>query len=800
MRRKHMAVIMMLAATIAAAIPLEAVAYPRPGDTEAVSGGAGGVPANADSRNPSINVDGRTVAFVSSASNLVAGDTNERADAFVRDRDAAAIERVSLNTDGAEAVGGTLSVSVSADGRHVAFDSIAGNLVPGDNNGTWDVFVRDRERAVTERVSVGPAGAQADGASHHPAISADGRYIAFHSEATDLTADDTNATTDVFVHDRATGVTERVSVGLDGGNGDGYAFRPAVSGDGRFVTFWSSSSNLVAGDTNGMSDVFVRDRAAGTTERVSLAGDGTETNGHSYDTSISVDGRYVAFQSWASNLVPGDTNEGPDIFLHDRVDGTTERVSVGTDGGEAGNHSFAPSVSADGRFVSFTSLASDLVPDDTNQAPDVFVRDRHAGTTERVSVRADGSQVDGNAAAPSLSADGRTVAFSSDVSGTWDILAHDRGRPDGVSGLTVVPGDGVLSVSGWARFPGAAVATAEDPAGDAAAGTADAGADLVGSSITFRPEEEDLLLTLRLGSLPGWAVQQCVRTPTFPPIATCQEASTGAGAPGILHGWRFASGGRLFEVRAVRGGSTTTTSAGEQEFSLYECSLACTRIARLSGGIGVTGADVRVALPTAELAIAGEVRLTDVVAFAALGDANTGPVMPLDEMALPDVAAPDPVVELGLAPVSTPEDRVGYAVLADLVDGNFAATVDVAELAPGNHRLWVRGCLGVACGARSVAFTVPRIDTELELSLVWDGGWAIVTATLVEASGRAPIPQSEVTFFIRGQRHDTAVTDAAGRATIKLHRRAFRGHDELRAAFTGDDRYTPSEAVWPGRK
>src|SRR5260221_244418 len=253
----------------------------------------------------------------------------------------------------------------------------------------WDSLARAQ---TTERVSVATGGAQGNAnrtAFQFCSISAGGRVGAFQSDADNFVAGETNGVQDVFLRDRRSGTTERVSVGTAGtqGNdnsGDIPALAPSISADGRFVAFQSAASNLVAGDTNGRLDIFVRDRRSGTTERVSVATDGTQGNDNSGDwgLSISADGRFVAFISSATNLVSGDTNANNDVFVHDRQSGTTERASVATDGTQANFYSRLPSISADGRFVAFLGNASNLVPGDTNGWADVFVLDRPTAPTE----------------------------------------------------------------------------------------------------------------------------------------------------------------------------------------------------------------------------------------------------------------------------------------------------------------------------------------------------------------------------------------------------------------------------------
>ncbi len=233
----------------------------------------------------------------------------------------ALIERVSVASNGTQGNDGSAAYSgspaISANGRYVAFASGSSNLVPGDTNDRTDVFVRDLRSGTTRRVSVAGDGTQANHGSHAPAISADGRYVTFASVASNLVPGDTNHTGDVFVRDLRSGTTRRVSVAGNGAQGNHSSYGSAISADGRYVAFLSDASNLVPGDTNGASDVFVRDRRSGTTRRVSVAGNGTQGNLDSGDQAISADGRYVAFDSYASNLVPGDTNDNQDVFVRD---------------------------------------------------------------------------------------------------------------------------------------------------------------------------------------------------------------------------------------------------------------------------------------------------------------------------------------------------------------------------------------------------------------------------------------------------------------------------------------------------
>jgi WD40-like Beta Propeller Repeat len=371
---------------------------------------------------PSISADGRFVAFQSAANNLVMGDFNGVKDVFVRDLTKGLTRRVSVNSKGVEGNGNsgiysTDGPSISADGRFVVFDSDANNLVAGDNNGTSDVFVHDLTKGVTRRVSVSSMGKEGNEASLYSSISANGRFVAFQSAANNLVVGDNNngngSTSEIFVRDLTTGVTQLVSLssaGTESNNAGSY--KPNISGDGRFVAFQSAANNLVVGDNNNSNDIFVRNLTTGVTRRVSVSSMGTEGNNWSFNASISGDGRFVAFDSEADNLVAGDNNSTWDVFVHDLTKGVTRRVSVNSSGAEGNSFSEDPSISADGRFVAFRSDAYNLVAGDNNFRQDVFVRDlANYGVIKLVSVNEKSNSSSG--ASPSLSADGRFVAFSS---------------------------------------------------------------------------------------------------------------------------------------------------------------------------------------------------------------------------------------------------------------------------------------------------------------------------------------------------------------------------------------------------
>ncbi|MCA1845405.1 MAG: hypothetical protein LC792_19875 [Actinobacteria bacterium] len=371
-----------------------------------------GTPGDGASFSPTLSRDATTVAFASFAATLVPDGRPQVLGIFVRDGTAGRTTLVSRRSDGTPADGDSSNPSISGDGRDVAFESSATNLVAGDTNDEPDVFVHDRQTGRTRRISVASDGSQGDGGSFRPSISGDGRFVAFESDATGLAAGDHNGAKDVYVHDRQTGRTQRISVASDGTEGDGDSSSPSISSDGRFVAFVSSATNLVAGDTNDATDVFVHDRWTGRTRRVSVASDGTEGDGSSMSPSISGDGTTVAFNSLSTNLVAGDTNDAADVFAYDRETGRTTRVSTASDGSQAERGGSSPTVSGNGRMVAFLTDGA-LTPDDVNHGQDIYVHDRKGNTTTRVSVGADRVDANGRGVTPSISGDGTVVAFAS---------------------------------------------------------------------------------------------------------------------------------------------------------------------------------------------------------------------------------------------------------------------------------------------------------------------------------------------------------------------------------------------------
>ena len=377
-----------------------------------------------DSTVSPLSADGRFVAFASNSSNLVAGDGNGRVDVFLHDTVDGTTRMVSVSDGGLAGNANSGRPSLSADGRFVAFASGASNLVPGDGNDSFDVFLRDTVELATTRVSEGIGGDEADGVSVGASISADGRFVAFESSVPNLVAGDGNGVADIFLRDTVDGTTTIASVG-GGGALNAFSLNAAVSADGRFVAFESEASNVVAGDDNGLGDVFRRDMATGTTALASVRAGGGGANGASGSPALSADGRVVAFHSGASDLVSGDGNDAHDIFVRDVETGTTTLISVAHGGGAADGPSIWPALSADGRLVAFHSVAGNLVAGDGNGTGDIFVRDRPSTATALVSLTSTGAQSSFALRVPRLSADGRFVAFQARALVEGGSAVHD---------------------------------------------------------------------------------------------------------------------------------------------------------------------------------------------------------------------------------------------------------------------------------------------------------------------------------------------------------------------------------------
>ena len=382
------------------------------------------------SRSPAISADGNLVVFESDANNLIANDTNESTDIFLYTRSSGKLSRISKSTAGTQANGRSFDPSISADGAKIAFASRATNLAASDTNSNVDIFIRDRVQQTTTRVSLGVAQVQADDRSDLPSLSADGRFVAFRSEATNLVANDTNGVSDIFVRNLVTRATSRVS--SIGAQGNAESLNPSISATGRFVAFESSASNFFTGDKNLVADIFAYDRQLAEMTAVSKAV-GPVGGLEAIQPSISSSGRYIAFGSRAPNLNPEDTSLPSvfDIFVHDSSTNRTALASVPLPGEVADESSFQPSLSGDGQLVAFISLVEHLVSGDDNGTFDVFVRNLVSGTTARVSESSNGVPGNGASLGPKISTDGRYVAFLSEAT---NLVAGDT---NGVTDLFV---------------------------------------------------------------------------------------------------------------------------------------------------------------------------------------------------------------------------------------------------------------------------------------------------------------------------------------------------------------------------
>lgn len=433
-----------------------------------------GAEANESSSGGGLSADGRFLVFSSRATNLLpAGvDTNAESDVFVRDLALQTTTRASTATGGAEVTGFSARPSISADGRWVAFESDSTALVPGDTNARRDVFVKDRTTNVTTRVSVATGGVQGNNDSERAQITSDGRFVVFESTATNLVSGDSNAASDVFLHDRQTGITERVSLNTSEQQaGTGCWSRSAsVSDDGRFIAFQSNPCAWGLPSVTVGSNIWLRDRALGTTQIVAGGSFIGDPAFHSPPT-MSGNGRYVLWESSESDIVVGDNNQSADVFLYDRVLSTYEMVSLGNGGVQGNRSAGSPStISDDGRWVGFSSEATNLVAADTNDRSDAFVRDRATGRTFRVSTDILLAQANDHSFTAQISADGGYVAFLSfatnligaDTNGVGDVFVQAANRPtvDFITPGAVVRGfSGPVMIAGVAFEPGAAISS-----------------------------------------------------------------------------------------------------------------------------------------------------------------------------------------------------------------------------------------------------------------------------------------------------------------------------------------------------
>ena len=359
----------------------------------------------------SISADGRYLALASRNA-LTVDDTNKRQDIFIKDTASNIVTRVSSLEIGDESNNESISPRISANGLFVTFVSLASNLVNGDTNDSTDIFIYNRLLRTISRISKSSGGVQGKYNSIAPSISADGRYVAFQSYADNLVLGDNNFISDIFIHDNLLNLTNRVSINSLGQQAIESSLgstAPSISADGRFIAFVSDATNLVAGDTNNVKDIFVHDRLLKTTKRVSVPAVGTQqSNGVSDNPSISANGRYIAFESDATNLVTGDTNALRDVFVRDTFLNTTTRVSISSGGIQGKGASTAPKVSANGQLVAFNSQA-DFFAGVNQFFTSIYIHNLFTKQTTLIPHQDPGIS---NAYSSSISADGRFVTLN----------------------------------------------------------------------------------------------------------------------------------------------------------------------------------------------------------------------------------------------------------------------------------------------------------------------------------------------------------------------------------------------------
>lgn len=385
--------------------------------SQSTSGGLG----NGASSRLQISGDGDFAVFQSTARNLVSNDQVQHGtEVFEANLMTGAITDISVSPTGGAENGPSTLPSVSANGTYVAFASSASNLVPGGTTGDKNVFLRDMVTGVTTQVSLTPSGGQPQGASTRPSISANGQYITYDSNATDLVQPSIAKTgfTQIYLYNTATGVTTLESLGTNGQPGNGPSLRASISSDGTEVAFVSGATNLIPNDTSKYRNIFEIDLATGVISLVSVSDTGGASNGPSDNStrpSISSDGQYVGFESEATDVVPGVTNNDWQAYVRDTVNNTTTLVSVTPTGQPGDASSTRPAVNATGQYVAYESNAHDIVPKDRNHERDVFLRDTVNDTNTLVSVAlgGDGAGSNGLSLRPSISASGSEILFAS---------------------------------------------------------------------------------------------------------------------------------------------------------------------------------------------------------------------------------------------------------------------------------------------------------------------------------------------------------------------------------------------------
>ena len=358
---------------------------------------------------PALNTDATKLVFSSDSTDLVANDTNSSRDVFVRDLATGDVTLVSATSSGDQLISGAYDGQMSGNGNAVAFVSNDSTAVPNDTNNTDDVFVKNLDTGVLQRASESATGDAGNSWSQGPSISDDGTKVGFYSRANNLVANDTNVRADFFVKDMTTGDIVRASTSSTGVQGNRDSYLGVVSGDGKFAAFHSDATNFDPNDTNGTRDIYVKNLTTGELAAASTNANGDFGNSYTQMGDISADGRYVLMDSAATNLVANDTNGQRDLFVKDMLTGTMTMVTTDGLGTQANGSSNSGSISDDGRYVAFISNATNLSLDPQANYGLVYVKDLHTGTLTQVSIDVPTNFYVSEA---KISGDGTTVTYS----------------------------------------------------------------------------------------------------------------------------------------------------------------------------------------------------------------------------------------------------------------------------------------------------------------------------------------------------------------------------------------------------
>jgi hypothetical protein len=408
------------------AIAFAMITQAAPQNVRLASRNSYGEAGNDESRNPTISANGKVIFFTCDATNLIINDSNQVEDVYTAAWPFSYCERQSVTWNGGETLQPSYNATgISADGRYVVFISQADDIVQNDNNGYADTFIRDRWRGTTALASVNEEGDQANLSSRFAALSLDGQYVIFSTASSNLVDDDRNQTHDVFVKNMRNGEVSLVSIASDGTQGNdrsGEAPHQA-SAQASVIAFESKASNLVSNDTNKRIDVFVHDRETATTSRVSVGPRNEQARLQSSLGGMSADGRFVTFTTAAYSFEDG-FDENSYVFLRDLHKNTTTLVSLNNKGERPNRGAGRSSLSATGRFMAFPSSSTNLDDRCTDGTAQIYVLDRQTGKSALVSCDDQGNAGDDHSAAPRISASGRFIAFHSRASNFADVETH----------------------------------------------------------------------------------------------------------------------------------------------------------------------------------------------------------------------------------------------------------------------------------------------------------------------------------------------------------------------------------------